>query len=180
MSTEPSETWLTVIKELEIILVSLSTSSFEKHPINTSDHVADKFRLVAAHKIHFFFISALAPFSGLDHHQFPNHAVFCLTQVSSALRLPSAPLSSGANEVQKAYVATARWYFETSFCCYVRALEKIKARGWTKEDDQETVRNLSRDRPSNNDQLDSLPLWVDRAFDTFLWSIPFMTVFVCL
>ncbi|KAA1078908.1 hypothetical protein PGTUg99_019632 [Puccinia graminis f. sp. tritici] len=48
------------------------------------------------------------------------------------------------------------------------------------EDDQETVRNPSRDRPSINDQQDSLPLWVDRAFDTFLWSIPFMTVFVCL
>ncbi|KAA1132757.1 hypothetical protein PGTUg99_005613 [Puccinia graminis f. sp. tritici] len=48
------------------------------------------------------------------------------------------------------------------------------------EDDQETVRNLSRDRPSINNQQDSLPLWVDRAFDTFLWSIPFMTVFVCL
>ncbi|KAA1112046.1 hypothetical protein PGT21_020914 [Puccinia graminis f. sp. tritici] len=47
------------------------------------------------------------------------------------------------------------------------------------EDDQETVCNLSCDRASN-DQLDSLPLWVDRAFNTFLWSIPFMAVFVCL
>merc|ERR1712154_448611 len=28
--------------------------------------------------------------------------------------------------------------------------------------------------------VDTLPVWVDRAFDTFLWSVPFMTVFVCL
>jgi hypothetical protein len=48
------------------------------------------------------------------------------------------------------------------------------------DDDQDTVRNLSRDRASSNSQVDSLPLWVDRAFDSFLWSIPFITVFVCL
>lgn len=34
--------------------------------------------------------------------------------------------------------------------------------------------------PSPQDPVDSLPLWVDRAFDTFLWSVPFTTVFVCL
>ncbi|PLW06340.1 hypothetical protein PCANC_26452 [Puccinia coronata f. sp. avenae] len=34
--------------------------------------------------------------------------------------------------------------------------------------------------PSPQDPLDTLPIWVDRAFDTFLWSVPFTTVFVCL
>ncbi|KAI7934715.1 hypothetical protein MJO28_016668 [Puccinia striiformis f. sp. tritici] len=62
MNTELSETWLPVIEELEIQLVSLYTSSFEKRPIDSSNHVADKLRLVAAHKIRSFFISAFAPF----------------------------------------------------------------------------------------------------------------------
>ncbi|OAV94837.1 hypothetical protein PTTG_00754 [Puccinia triticina 1-1 BBBD Race 1] len=47
------------------------------------------------------------------------------------------------------------------------------------DDDLETVRNLPN-HPTPADQIDTLPLWADRAFDTFLWSIPFMTVFVCL
>ncbi|WAQ81294.1 hypothetical protein PtA15_1A634 [Puccinia triticina] len=47
------------------------------------------------------------------------------------------------------------------------------------DDDLETVRNLP-DHPPPADQIDTLPLWADRALDTFLWSIPFMTVFVCL
>lgn len=34
--------------------------------------------------------------------------------------------------------------------------------------------------PPDDDRQDTLPLWVDRAFDTFLWSIPFNTVFICL
>ncbi|EHS63485.1 hypothetical protein, variant [Puccinia graminis f. sp. tritici CRL 75-36-700-3] len=132
MSTEPSDTWLTAIKELEIRLVSLRTSSFEKRPIDTSDHVADKLRLVAAHKIRSFFISALAPFRA---------SITTNLQITqSSFLLKYRPLfaflqrhsARVANEVQKAYVGTARWYFETSFRRYVRALEKIKARGWTK------------------------------------------------
>lgn len=27
---------------------------------------------------------------------------------------------------------------------------------------------------------DTLPIWVDKAFDTFLWTVPFSTVFICL
>ncbi|EGG04099.1 uncharacterized protein MELLADRAFT_108727 [Melampsora larici-populina 98AG31] len=30
------------------------------------------------------------------------------------------------------------------------------------------------------EESDTLPLWVDRAFDTFLWTIPFCTIFICL
>ncbi|WAR60928.1 hypothetical protein PtB15_13B179 [Puccinia triticina] len=132
MSTEPNEAWLTAIEELEIRLVSLRTSSFEKRPIDTSDHVADKLRLVAAHKIRSFFISALSPFRvSITTNLQVTQSSFLLKYrpLFAFLQRHSARI---ANEVQKAYIGTARWYFETSFRRYVRALEKIKARGWVK------------------------------------------------
>ncbi|KNE93243.1 hypothetical protein PSTG_13356 [Puccinia striiformis f. sp. tritici PST-78] len=132
MNTEPSEAWLPAIKELEIRLISLRTSSFEKRPIDSSDHVADKLRLAAAHKIRSFFISAFAPFRvSITTNLQITQSSFLLKYrpLFAFLQRHSARI---ANEVQKAYVGTARWYFETSFRRYVRALEKIKARGWTK------------------------------------------------
>ncbi|KAH9443286.1 hypothetical protein KEM48_014307 [Puccinia striiformis f. sp. tritici PST-130] len=49
------------------------------------------------------------------------------------------------------------------------------------DDDLETIRNTQKDdKNSTEEEVDTLPVWVDRAFDTFLWSIPFTTVFVCL
>lgn len=132
MNTEPTEAWLSAIKELEVRLISLRTSSFEKRPIDSSDHVADKLRLVAADKIRSFFISALGPFR--------TSITTNLQVTQSSFLLKYRPLfaflqrhsARVANEVQKAYVGTARWYFETSFRRYVRALEKVKSRGWSK------------------------------------------------
>ncbi|PLW54488.1 hypothetical protein PCANC_05625 [Puccinia coronata f. sp. avenae] len=132
MSTEPNEAWLPAIKDLEIRLVSLRTSSFEKRPIDSSDHVADKLRLVAAYKIRSFFITAYGPFrSSITTNLQVTQSSFLLKYRSlfAFLQRHSARI---AHEVQKAYVGTARWYFETSFRRYVRALEKIKARGWAK------------------------------------------------
>ncbi|PLW07704.1 hypothetical protein PCASD_01743 [Puccinia coronata f. sp. avenae] len=132
MSTEPNEAWLPAIKDLEIRLVSLRTSSFEKRPIDSSDHVADKLRLVAAYKIRSFFITAFGPFrSSITTNLQVTQSSFLLKYRSlfAFLQRHSARI---AHEVQKAYVGTARWYFETSFRRYVRALEKIKARGWAK------------------------------------------------
>lgn len=52
------------------------------------------------------------------------------------------------------------------------------------EEEEEEEGQNNRPPPDHidtlRDDVDSLPLWVDRAFDTFLWSIPFTTVFVCL
>lgn len=50
---------------------------------------------------------------------------------------------------------------------------------------QELGDGRSQSKPSSspdhpNESPDLLPLWVDHAFDTFLWSIPFNTVFICL
>ncbi|KNZ47096.1 hypothetical protein VP01_668g6 [Puccinia sorghi] len=51
------------------------------------------------------------------------------------------------------------------------------------EEEEEEEGQNNRPPPDHidtlRDDVDSLPLWVDRAFDTFLWSIPFTTVFVC-
>ncbi|KAI9629797.1 hypothetical protein KEM48_012623 [Puccinia striiformis f. sp. tritici PST-130] len=108
MNTEPSEAWLPAIKELEIRLISLP------------------------HKIRSFFISAFAPFRvSITTNLQITQSSFLLKYrpLFAFLQRHSARI---ANEVQKAYVGTARWYFETSFRRYVRALEKIKARGWTK------------------------------------------------
>jgi len=54
------------------------------------------------------------------------------------------------------------------------------------DDDEQEEEEGPNNRPPPHridtvrDEVDSLPLWVDRAFDTFLWSVPFTTVFVCL
>jgi len=132
MSSEPGEAWLPAIKELEIRLVSLRTSSFEKRPIDSSDHVADKLRLVAAYKIRSFFINAFGPFrTSITTNLQITQSSFLLKYrlLFAFLQRHSARI---AHEVQKAYVGTARWYFETSFRRYVRALDKIKGRGWAK------------------------------------------------
>ncbi|KAH9816380.1 hypothetical protein DFH28DRAFT_965123 [Melampsora americana] len=45
---------------------------------------------------------------------------------------------------------------------------------------KETTESDESSTEQEEEEEDTLPLWVDRAFDTFLWTIPFCTVFICL
>ncbi|MBW0524702.1 hypothetical protein O181_064417 [Austropuccinia psidii MF-1] len=130
INSEPGEPWLNAIKDFEIRLTALKTLALEQRPTDSFDNVADKLRLLAAHKIRSFFINALGPFrASIATNLQITQSSFLLKYrpLFAFLQRHSARI---AHEVQKAYVGTARWYFETGFRRYVRALEKIKSRGW--------------------------------------------------
>lgn len=61
----------------------------------------------------------------------PNFAIFhisILNKYRSFFAFLQRHSARAAHEVQKAYISTAQWYYETGFRRYVRALERIRAR----------------------------------------------------
>lgn len=65
----------------------------------------------------------------------PNLAIFHISIINkyrSFFAFLQRHSARAAHEVQKAYISTAQWYYETGFRRYVRALERIRARSVTK------------------------------------------------
>jgi predicted Ser/Thr protein kinase len=57
-----------------------------------------------------------------------------LTKYRSFYAFLQRHAARSAHEVQKAYVSTAQWYYETGFRRYVRALERIRAKSYYREE----------------------------------------------
>lgn len=60
-----------------------------------------------------------------------------------------------AHEFQKAYISTIRWYYETGFRRYVRALEKLRLRVVEKPED---IGNLSSASKTSLGESSVLPI----------------------
>lgn len=74
----------------------------------------------------------------------PNLSIFqssVLTKYRSFFAFLQRHAARTAHEVQKAYISTAQWYYETGFRRYVRALEKVRLRSIAKEDPMGVVSN---------------------------------------
>ncbi|CAH7689661.1 Sac2 family-domain-containing protein, partial [Phakopsora pachyrhizi] len=132
IKTDPGEQWLEAISRLEILLTYSKTSSLDSRSTDPSNQVAEKLRLVSSHKIRSFFINSLDPFrtSINTNLQITQSSILLKYQALFQFLQRHSPKIS--HDVQKAYVGTARWYFETGLRRYVRALEKIRSRGWTR------------------------------------------------
>lgn len=122
-----SEAFCTAVVELEARLTAIRSGP--RVAARTSlDGAAEKLRVRAAERIRTMFVEALTPLRTSIAHD-----LYALQQ--SVLR-PRRPLyvflqrlaPRQAHEVQKFYVSTAKWYFETGFRRYVRALERIRVR----------------------------------------------------
>ncbi|KAG0147659.1 hypothetical protein CROQUDRAFT_61480 [Cronartium quercuum f. sp. fusiforme G11] len=48
------------------------------------------------------------------------------------------------------------------------------------DDDKSGEEEETEEEEEEKLETDTLPLWVDKSFDTFLWTVPFTTVFICL
>ncbi|KIJ56720.1 hypothetical protein M422DRAFT_218326, partial [Sphaerobolus stellatus SS14] len=127
LDTDVGEAWLTDIPELEKHLESLKSRTRVKAARSLSE-VGEGLRIVAATKIRAFFLSTFQPI---------RTSVSTNMQVlQTSVLLKYRPLflflqhhaSSVANEVQHAYTAVARLYYETGFRRYIRSLGWIKAR----------------------------------------------------
>ncbi|KAK4704423.1 vacuolar protein sorting-associated protein 52, partial [Phenoliferia sp. Uapishka_3] len=92
------------------------------------------YQISAAQKILAYFLSLLKPFT--------TAVTDSLGELQNEVLLPSKPLfdflrrhaARQAHEFQKSYVSTIRWYYETGFRRYIRALEKMRIRGMEKNE----------------------------------------------
>ncbi|EGG02504.1 uncharacterized protein MELLADRAFT_117551 [Melampsora larici-populina 98AG31] len=132
VESNPSSKWFQPISLLEFHLSKIrssTTTTKENHPTLM---IVDKLCLLAAFKIRTFFLNALKPFrtSISTNLQITQASVFLKHR--SLFGFLQRCAARTAHEVQKAYLGTIRWYLETGLRRYVRALDKIRARGWIK------------------------------------------------
>jgi hypothetical protein len=133
MDTEPSEAWLDPIAELETILLAVRGGP-RSEPRHDLEEVVEKLRIRAMGALRTFLINLFTPYRTSIA---PN-----LTILQTSILVKYRPFfaflqrhaARAAHEVQKAYVSTAQWYYETGFRRYVRALERIRLRSVAKED----------------------------------------------
>jgi hypothetical protein len=144
VDTEPSDSWLPMISDLEARLIAIRSGP-RLETRKTLDAAAERIRIKvrssprqcgppvsdcaqAAERLRGFLINLLAPYR---------------TSVSSSLQALQAGVllkyrpffaflqrlaPRQAHEVQKSYISTAAWYYETGFRRYTRALERIRVR----------------------------------------------------
>ncbi|KAH9822627.1 Sac2 family-domain-containing protein [Melampsora americana] len=129
LNSQPSVNWFKSIDQLEFHLLKSKSNRIENHP---SLIILDKLSLLASFKIRSFFLNALKPFrtSVSTNLQITQASVFLKHR--SLFGFLQRHATRTAHEVQKAYIGTVKWYLETGMRRYVRALEKIRIRGWIK------------------------------------------------
>ncbi|KAH9806668.1 Sac2 family-domain-containing protein [Melampsora americana] len=127
LNSQPSVNWFKSIDQLEFHLLKSKSNRIENHP---SLIILDKLSLLASFKIRSFFLNALKPFrtSVSTNLQITQASVFLKHR--SLFGFLQRHATRTAHEVQKAYIGTVKWYLETGMRRYVRALEKIRIRGW--------------------------------------------------
>jgi len=133
MSTEPSEGWLQPVAELEKILMAVKSGPRVAARKDLED-VVEKLRNRVTLALRGFLINLLTPYRTSVT---PNLSIFqssVLTKYRSFYAFLQRHAARSAHEVQKAYVSTSQWYYDTGFRRYVRALEKVRLRSITKED----------------------------------------------
>ena len=151
LATEPSAKWLEPIATLEQAIVSIRTSA----RVTSRQSLDDAVELLKSHvsvtaptsylpaesstsqvtlTLRTFFIKLLTPYRTS---LVPNLSILqniILTRYRPLFAFLQRHSPRAAHEVQKAYVSTAQWYYETGFRRYVRSLERIRLRSVTKSD----------------------------------------------
>ncbi|KAK7060497.1 Vacuolar protein sorting-associated protein 52 [Paramarasmius palmivorus] len=158
LDTDVSEQWLTVIEEFERHLDMIKGRGRVKAARDLTE-VAEGLRIVAATKLRAFFLALLKPIrsSVTTNMQVLQTSVFLKYRSLFAFLSRQAP--PVANELQKAYISTARTYYETGFRRYIRSIGWIKARN---TDKFENIVNV--DKAS----LESAPPSVERMSNAHL------------
>lgn len=132
-STEPSEAWLQPVSDLEKIILAVRSAPRTSVRKDLEDAV-EKLRIRVTGALRSFLINLFTPYRTSIT---PNLTVLqtsILVKYRSFFAFLQRHSARAAHEVQKAYISTVQWYYETGFRRYVRALERIRARSVSRED----------------------------------------------
>ncbi|KAH9006926.1 vacuolar sorting protein [Lactarius hatsudake] len=132
LDTDVGESWLHTISDFELRLEGLKVRGRVRAARDLGE-VAEGLRIVAATKIRAFFLALLQPIraSMTTNMHVVQTTVFLKYRPLYAFLMRHAP--NVATELQKAYVATARTYYETGFRRYMRSLGWVKGRTTEKD-----------------------------------------------
>ncbi|GAA5865424.1 hypothetical protein JCM8547_001240 [Rhodosporidiobolus lusitaniae] len=129
IDTDPASNtaaWIPAVRELDAKLGAIRGGA-RVESRKTLDEAAEALRVAASSKILTHLTALLRPYTLSISLSLPTlHAsLLSLKPLFDFLRRHAA---RQAHDVQKAYSATVRWYYETAFRRYVRALEKVRSR----------------------------------------------------
>ncbi|KAI0307267.1 vacuolar sorting protein [Multifurca ochricompacta] len=132
LDTDVGESWIPAIADFELRLEGLKVRGRVRAARDLGE-VAEGLRIVAATKLRAFFLALLQPIraSMTTNMHVMQTTVFLKYRPLYTFLLRRAV--NVATEVQKAYVASARVYYETGFRRYMRSLGWIKARTTEKD-----------------------------------------------
>ncbi|GAA5995109.1 Vps52p [Rhodotorula paludigena] len=124
VDSDVSDAWIPAVRELDRKLGAIRGGARVDSRKNL-DEAAEALRVAASSKILAHLVALLKPYTVSVSPSLPSlHAhLSALKPLFDFLRRHAA---RQAHEFQKAYAQTARWYYETGFRRYVRALEKIR------------------------------------------------------
>ncbi|KAI9448141.1 vacuolar sorting protein [Lactarius indigo] len=153
LDTDVGESWLHAISDFELRLEGLKVRGRVRAARDLGE-VAEGLRIVAATKIRAFFLALLQPIraSMTTNMHVVQTTVFLKYRPLYAFLMRHAP--NVATELQKAYVATARTYYETGFRRYMRSLGWVKGR--TTEKDPGLVSGLDSPEKQTEAHLERL------------------------
>ncbi|KZT12563.1 Vps52-domain-containing protein [Laetiporus sulphureus 93-53] len=153
LDTPVGEPWISAIGEFERKLDALKIRSRVKAARDLAE-VAEGLRIVAATKLRTFFLSLLQPIraSMTTNMQVLQTSVFMKYRPLFVFLQRHA--TSVASEVQRAYVGSARTYYETGFRRYIRSLGYLKAR--IVEKTEPIASNVGEDPEDMETQVDRL------------------------
>ncbi|KZV64815.1 vacuolar sorting protein [Peniophora sp. CONT] len=148
LDTNVSEAWLTPISDLETRLEALNSRARVRAARDLGD-VAEGVRIVATTKLRAFFLAHLAPIRQSMTTNLPVLHGAVLTKYHPLYVFLQRQSPAVATEIQRAYVAAARTYYETGFRRYMRSLGYVKAR--TIEKDASIASHLESGAPPSID-----------------------------
>ncbi|GEM06179.1 vacuolar sorting protein, Vps52/Sac2 family protein [Rhodotorula toruloides] len=119
-----AETWIPAVRELDAKLGAIRGGA-RVESRKSLDDVAEALRVAASNKILAYLVPLLKPYTTSVQPSLPSlHSTLLrLKPLFDFLRRYAA---RQAHEFQKAYVQTTRWFYETGFRRYVRALEGVR------------------------------------------------------
>ncbi|GAA5833953.1 hypothetical protein JCM9279_004171 [Rhodotorula babjevae] len=124
IDTDVNDAWIPAVRELDAKLGAIRGGA-RVDSRRTLDEAAEALRVAASSKILSHLVSLLKPYTlSLSTPLSTLHAH--LTAYKPLFDFLRRHAARQAHEFQKAYAQTARWYLETGFRRYIRALEKVR------------------------------------------------------
>ena len=132
-STEPSEAWLQPVADLEKIILAVRSAPRTSVRKDLEDAV-EKLRIRVTGALRGYLINLFTPYRTSITPNLTILQTSILVKYRSFFAFLQRHAARAAHEVQKAYISTVQWYYETGFRRYVRSLERIRAKSVSKED----------------------------------------------